>query len=156
MNLRMSQVFILFSVVTLIACAPITAPNASIPSADATVTPQSAAPVVEIVEIPAENLATVDTIEIRLLESAPVQVEVVARGYLADGCTELGETAVVLIDNEFQVTLPTERPADAMCTQALVPFEQIIPLDVTDAAPGDYTVVVNGVRGIFTLSSSGG
>jgi inhibitor of cysteine peptidase len=148
MNLRMPQVFILVSIVTLIACAPITAPNGSIPSADNTATPQSEAPVVEI---PAENLAMVDTVEVRLLESSPVQAEVVARGNLADGCTEIGDPAVLLSDNEFQVTLPTSRPADAMCTQALVPFEQIIPLDVTDAASGEYTVVVNGVTGTFTL-----
>ena len=30
-----------------------------------------------------------------------------------------------------------------MCTQALVPFEETVTLDISDAEPGDYTVIVN-------------
>ncbi len=134
------------------------APTDTTPVADATGTPQSEAPLEEpteaaVEEPTGENLAAVDSIEVRILESDPVQVEVVARGNLADGCTELDEPMVMRDGTQFGVMLTTQRPADAICTQALVPFEQVIALDVTDVEPGDYTVDVNGVIETFTLGS---
>jgi inhibitor of cysteine peptidase len=38
-----------------------------------------------------------------------------------------------------------------VCTQALVPFEETIPLDVEGLLAGEYTVNVNGVMATFTL-----
>lgn len=141
---------ILILVATLIGCAPLAAPSATVPNVESTATPQSEAPPAETA---GGKLAVVDTLEIRILESDPVQVEVVARGNLADGCTKIVDPTVTLDGNEFQIVLTTERPADAMCTQALVPFEQIIPLDVANAAPGEYTVDLNGVTYTFDLGS---
>jgi len=123
------------------------------PSTESTATPQREAP---LAETPTENLAAVGAIEIRIVESEPVQVEVIVRGYLADGCTQIAETSVTRDGNQFQVTLTTQRPADAICTQALVPFEEVISLDVEAASPGEYSVDVNGVTDIFVLSSTGG
>jgi inhibitor of cysteine peptidase len=96
--------------------------------------------------------ATVEQIDIRILESFPVQVHVGVRGYLADGCTEIDEMIQSREGNTFNVTITTTRPADAMCTMALVPFEQNIPLDVEGLPAGTYTVMVNGVSGTFELS----
>lgn len=145
-----AQLYLMLCLVaTLIACTPITAPSGSTPSGPTVgATTPSDAPAAEI---PGENLALVDTIEIRILKSDPVQVEVVARGNLPDGCTQLVDAEITLDGPAFHVTLPTQRPADAICTQALVPFEQVIPLDVADAAPGEYTVDVNGVTEAFEL-----
>jgi inhibitor of cysteine peptidase len=97
--------------------------------------------------------ATVEGIDILILESFPVQVRVVAQGFLADGCTTVGEINQELIDNTFMVTIGTERPADAVCTQALVPFEETIDLEVRGLPAGTYTVDVNGATGTFTLST---
>lgn len=96
--------------------------------------------------------ATVEEIEVQILESFPVQVQVVARGYLADGCTEIDEIIQEKQDNTFSVTITTIRPADAQCTQAIVPFEEVIPLDVLGLQAGTYTVTVNGVSGTFELA----
>ncbi|WP_135609619.1 protease inhibitor I42 family protein [Methanococcoides sp. AM1] len=98
--------------------------------------------------------AVVDEIEILMMESFPLQVSVVATGYLPDGCTIIdGENIDVTMDgNTFNVALKTKRPADAMCTQALVPFEVNIPLDVYGLEAGVYTVDVNGVTDTFEFT----
>lgn len=96
--------------------------------------------------------AIVENIEILILESFPVQIHVIAKGYLPDGCTEIGEITKVRDDNTFTVTIGTIRPADAMCTEAIVPYEEVIPLDVRDLKAGTYTVVVNSVSDSFELT----
>jgi inhibitor of cysteine peptidase len=96
--------------------------------------------------------AIVDEIDILILESFPVQVNVVARGNLPDGCTEIDEIIRELEEQTFNVTITTARPADAMCTEALVPFEETFSLDVYGLPAGVYTVDVNGVTGTFELA----
>ncbi|HXF62124.1 MAG TPA: hypothetical protein VNK95_10930 [Caldilineaceae bacterium] len=97
--------------------------------------------------------AMVDSIDVLTLESFPVQIHVHVVGNLPDGCTELQEPVVTQTGNTFTVDLPTIRPTDAMCTQALVPYEITVPLDVEGLAAGEYTVEVNGVTGSFTLET---
>ncbi len=98
------------------------------------------------------GLAMVDQIEILTLESFPVQIHVRVMGSLPDGCTSVGAVHNTLTEQTFRVEVQTTRPADRMCTQQIVPFEQTVPLDVAGLAAGTYTVDVNGVTGTFTLS----
>lgn len=98
-----------------------------------------------------EGEAAVGSIEILILESFPVQVHVVARGNLPDGCTQIDEVSTQQEGDAFYVTITTVRDADAMCTQATVPFEERIVLDVLGLKAGTYTVDVNGVTDTFTL-----
>ena len=95
--------------------------------------------------------AMVESIEIVFLESFPLQVNVIARGSLPDGCTTIYEVTQEREGDTFKVTITTIRPADLVCTQALVPFEEVVPLDVYGLEAGTYTVDVNGVTGTFTL-----
>lgn len=97
------------------------------------------------------GLAPVESIDIQILESFPVQVQVIARGNLPDGCTTIDEVLTERIDQLFRVTITTERPADAICTEALVPFDEVVQLDVLGLSAGEYQVDVNGVTGSFTL-----
>lgn len=98
--------------------------------------------------------ATVESIEILQLESFPVQVNVIAKGYLPDGCTTLGDAKQSYANNKFTIMLESKRPLDAeVCTQVVENFEKTIPLGgVTGLPKGTYTVEVNGVVGAFTLS----
>jgi|GEM_PF-2540541 len=95
--------------------------------------------------------AAVSEIEILLLESFPVQVHVVARGYLPNSCYKVGkiETARAL-DGDHDITIWTD-VRDSICAQALVPFEEVIALDVVGFPKGIYNVTVNGVKGSFEL-----
>ncbi|TGC07889.1 hypothetical protein [Methanolobus halotolerans] len=99
--------------------------------------------------------AGVEEVEVMVLESFPVQVRAVATGYHPDGCTEIDEdnTTIERDGNTFNVNLRTIRPRDAICTQALVPFEQTIDLDVYGLEKGIYTVNVNGVEETFELTA---
>jgi len=97
--------------------------------------------------------AIVDMVNIELLETFPVQARVVVSGNLPDGCTQIGATAIDYEETSgtFFIDLDTERPLDAVCTMALVPYSEFIPIDLTGLAEGTYTVNVNGVTSSFTL-----
>lgn len=97
--------------------------------------------------------APVDSIDILILESFPVQVRILVSGNLPDGCTEISHAEQTNLDNkQIMLAVFTKRPAAAVCTLALVPFEQSFPLDVYDFPAGDYTVAVNGVTATFNLA----
>ena len=95
--------------------------------------------------------ASVESIEIIMLESFPVQVSVTATGYLPDPCTEISGTEQTREGDTIYLKIVTSRPADVMCIQVLEPFEETYPLDVAGLPAGTYTVDVNGVTDTFTL-----
>jgi inhibitor of cysteine peptidase len=100
-----------------------------------------------------QGLAPVEEIQLQIMESFPVQVAVLVEGYLPDGCTEIDEINQAFNDetNTFSVEITTVRPADAVCTEAIVPFEKRVSLEVRGLAAGTYTVDVNGVTDTFTF-----
>ena len=100
--------------------------------------------------MPTIGLAPVEEIEIVILESFPVQVQVIARGNLPDPCTEIFEVLQERKENTFFVAIKTYRPS-GFCIQVLAPFEEIIPLEVYGLPAGTYTVDVNGVQDTFDL-----
>ncbi|MCB0175156.1 MAG: hypothetical protein KDJ97_31905, partial [Anaerolineae bacterium] len=87
--------------------------------------------------------AQVTSASVAILESFPVQVNVIVQGNFPDGCTTVDQASQRQQDNTFFVNLITARPADAMCTQQIVPFEEIVALDVGGLKAGEYQVVVN-------------
>jgi inhibitor of cysteine peptidase len=88
--------------------------------------------------------AQTDEIVIQQMQSSPVQVRVLVQGNLPDGCTQLDSAKVDRNENMFIITMQTRRPKGAMCTQALVPYEKIIPLDVSEVQARQINVSVNG------------
>ena len=100
--------------------------------------------------LPTIGLASVDEIEIIILESFPVQVQVIASGNLPDTCTEISEINQEREGNTFFVSIKTYHPPGP-CIQVLAPFEETIPLEVYGLPAGTYTVDVNGVQGTFDL-----
>jgi len=133
--------------VLLLGCTP---PSVDEPPVEPTAPTVDGGPVI--------GEANVESVEGIILESFPVQVSSTVRGYLPDGCTELGEPTIAWTAGEgdiagrFEVALPTTRPAGAACTTALEPFEVSIPLDVLNLPAGTYAVDVNGVTGSFELA----
>ena len=96
--------------------------------------------------------ADVQTLEIKILESSPAQVNAIARGQLPDaGCTTISEVKQTREGNVFTVKVITKFDPQAMCAQMLTPFEQVISLDVSSLLPGTYVVKVNGVESSFQL-----
>ncbi|HUF39669.1 MAG TPA: NBR1-Ig-like domain-containing protein, partial [Anaerolineales bacterium] len=96
--------------------------------------------------------AQIETLDVSILESFPVQVNAALTGYLGDSCTSLGETTIAMEGNTFTITVATTRPADAVCAQVVAPFEQTVSLDVFGLPAGDYTVVAGGQTATFNLA----
>jgi inhibitor of cysteine peptidase len=101
---------------------------------------------------PYQGQAVVETLEVVMLTSFPLQVHLHVSGYLGDPCTEIKEIQTQRHDYQFEVTISTERAAGADCIQVIEPFEQNIPLDVYGLPAGDYLVQVNGVEAEFSFS----
>ncbi|MFU8827581.1 MAG: hypothetical protein ACNA70_08850 [Brevefilum sp.] len=96
--------------------------------------------------------AVVESVQVLLMESFPLQARAVVSGYLSDGCLELVEIDVERQGMEFVLTLTTRRPAgDVMCTEALVPFEEAVTLDIEGLEAGTYTVIAQEQQAQFTL-----
>jgi hypothetical protein len=99
--------------------------------------------------------ANVESVDVLIMESYPVQVRAVVRGNLPDGCTEISHSTQRVEGATIRIALFTKRPADLMCTQALVPYEESIPVDIAGLADGHYTVEINGVRAALDLQGGG-
>jgi inhibitor of cysteine peptidase len=100
-----------------------------------------------------QEQAYIDQIQILLLESFPLQVNVIITGNLPDGCTSIvGSRAIKIDENVFEIHVYTERMIDALCTQALVPFEENVKLDVYGLDAGTYLVKVNDLSESFTFA----
>lgn len=99
---------------------------------------------------PTIGLASVDEIDILILESFPIQINVIVKGNLPDPCTEISEVLQEKEGNTFFITIKTYS-FSGFCIQVLAPFEEIIPLEVYGLPAGTYTVDVNGVQDTFDL-----
>ena len=106
-------------------------------------------------EPPVQTTLIVDAIEIQILKSLPVQVQVVVRGQLPDaGCTSIASIDQSLSGDLFTVTLTTTTDPLALCAYMLTPFEQVVPLNVDGLASGTYRVNVHGVEATFDLQTN--
>ena len=140
-KMQLSLIFILFAGLLLSACQPF--PPADMPPVE---------------EPPAEDEytygqdAVVENLEVMLLESFPLQANVIIAGYLPDGCTELVEINVERQGMEFVINLTTRRPTgNVACTMALEPFEKLVDLPIDGLEAGTYTVVAQDHQAQFIL-----
>ncbi len=97
-----------------------------------------------------EIQAPIDNMIITTGESFPVQKTLSLKGNLPNGCTYLNEPQVIRDGNTFYVNLTTYVDGE-VCTEALVPYERNIGLDVVGLPAGVYNVVVNGKQTTFEL-----
>lgn len=97
-----------------------------------------------------EVQAPIDNMIIVTGESFPVQKTLSLKGNLPNGCTYLNQPQVVVDGNSFYVSLTTYTDGD-VCTQALEPYERLIPLPVNGLPAGVYNLFVNGKQTTFEL-----
>ena len=97
--------------------------------------------------------AFIEEIEVKILESFPVQIHVAVVGYLPTPCYRLGPINKRYVDNRFEIAVNmTSPPAGTTCIAVLEPFETAIPLDVYGLLEGIYQVQVNDKSGSFVLN----
>ncbi|SFM52788.1 hypothetical protein [Nitrosomonas communis] len=98
--------------------------------------------------------AIIDAIEIKILESFPMQVHVLVSGFLPTPCYHLGPINKRYADNQFEIAVNmTPPPPDTGCITVLEPFAITIPLDVYGLPKGCYQIYVNDKSGSFELST---
>lgn len=100
------------------------------------------------------SLVSVDSLDILVMESFPLQISVAVSGHKSVPCVQLLTPAVSFKDNRFLVTLAESQlgPAES-CIAVIDPFETAVALDVIGLKAGTYGVTVNGVETEFTLQS---
>jgi inhibitor of cysteine peptidase len=97
--------------------------------------------------------ANVESVDVLIMESFPVQASVVVSGQHPDGCTQISNTEQEFLDEKtIGLTVYTITPANAECIEEVVPFEENFSLDVEGLPAGTYTVDVNGVTVTFELT----
>ena len=95
--------------------------------------------------------AFIDSIDIVLKESFPVQVELVLTGSLPTPCHQLRVVAAdPAADGKIEIEVYSVSDPEKMCIQVLEPFEAVFPLG--EYAEGNYTVSINDeLTGEFEL-----
>jgi inhibitor of cysteine peptidase len=142
---------VLVLAIALIGCG--TEPNSAATSAPAA-SPTSAPTAAPTIDPAANEIKPrpIDSVEVQIRESLPVQVAVLVTGALTDGCTEFHQMQQVRSGNTIEITITTIRPKDVPCTQELTIYTNTIALD-GEFSTGTYIVRVNGVEKTFTINT---
>jgi hypothetical protein len=128
-------------VLIISACAPLVSPSKPMPPK---LLPTNFPPIM--------GIAVVQSVDVQILESSPLQVNAIVRGQLPDGgCTTIASADQVRDGNTFRLTLTTTTDPLVLCAMALTPFEQVATLDVDNLPPAKYTVNANGIERSFEL-----
>ena len=98
------------------------------------------------------NAAPIDSVRIETTDTFPVGQIVVVSGNLPNGCTYLNTPTQLRDGNVFYLSLDTYIEGD-ICTEALVPYEERIELQVNNLPSGVYIVNINGREISFELES---
>jgi hypothetical protein len=94
--------------------------------------------------------AEVTGVEVEIRESLPVQVVAVIDGGLGNGCMSLGEITQFRDGNTITVEINANHSGAEACTMIYQTFSERVQLE-GEFAPGDYTLIVNGVEKEFAI-----
>lgn len=100
------------------------------------------------------ELAAVESIEIRQIDTFPVRVVVTVKGHLPDLCTIIDQISQNKVGGDFQIRIDSVRYDSETCTAQRIPFEEQVELDTLNLSPGFYVVDVNGLQGTFSLTEA--
>ncbi len=119
---------------------------------EATATPTEAAPTATPFTEPSVRLAGVESLEILPAGDDPTQMSVRLRGILSNGCTRIDDIVTEIEGNVITIAVLSAQdppPADQECTEEVIPFDETV--EITDLAPGSYTVRAHGLQGTVTI-----
>ncbi len=97
------------------------------------------------------NEASIEHIKITLLESFPIQVNVIVNGNLTDDCMIIDQITETRNGDKIIIKITTTKKINKVCSKIIRPFEEVIPLDVSGLLAGIYTVKVNTTTTTFEL-----
>lgn len=91
------------------------------------------------------KLAQVESVRAEVSPTQPPEAIVVISGLLHDGATRVHEVQQQRLADGFVLTVVTARPAGAVASLALIPFERTVTLSLQGMPKGPCRIVVNGV-----------
>ena len=100
-----------------------------------------------------EEPASIKDVQVVILETFPVQVNVIVNGEFPDACVENLIVKTQKAGSTYNINIIRRLRADAICAEVITPFSKTIQLDVTGLKAGAYVVSVNGVTKTFELQS---
>jgi hypothetical protein len=92
----------------------------------------------------------VETVEVRLIQTVPVQAAAHVVGVLGDACATLHSVRQARSGNEVTVTILRQRPLVAVCALIALLYDDSIRLDGVFPS-GSYVARVNGVERAFSV-----
>lgn len=100
-------------------------------------------------EQPAEGL-TIETLEIRVAESYPPQIQAVLSGYLPDGCSSVYSVEQVRSKSTINLNFGISR-RNGPCSQVIKLYKEVVVLDVEGLPMGEVWVQADGQWASFML-----
>ncbi len=97
-----------------------------------------------------EELAPVESMNIMMLESFPLQINVLINGYLPNPCYQITRIEKNQEGNTFYIKVFMKHNG-LICIQTIKPYEETVALDVYGLIAGTYQIDVNGVTDSFFL-----
>jgi len=95
--------------------------------------------------------APIHEVEVRFMESFPIQVGVFIKGGLRDGCTTFHDAAVSREGNTITIEVTVQKPKEMVCPAVYTYFEENLNLG-SDFTPGTtYTLNVNDYTTTFEM-----
>lgn len=88
-------------------------------------------------------------VQVRVMESFPVQAVAEVHGIIPDACYSVREPEVTRSANTFTITIIGERLRDRACAQVIRDYQRNLPLGALQ--PGDYVLHVNDVTTTFHI-----
>lgn len=101
---------------------------------------------------PLITTAEIDSLEILTVDQTAEQVQVKMRGVFPNTCTDLEEVNIEREGNTFNLTVQVIQDPDVVCAQEIVPFEEMVVLDIAGLEPGSYSVTANDRQVSFELA----
>jgi hypothetical protein len=92
----------------------------------------------------------VDSVDVLVGTGEPASVDAHVQGVIGDGCSTLHSTTQARSGSTVTISIMRERPADAICTQIALLYDDRIRLEGTFAR-GSYVLRVNGVERPFSV-----
>ena len=113
--------------------------------AAASAPPSSASPLSQPSDGSILKLAQVESVRAEVSLTNPPEAIVVISGLLHDGATRVHEVQQQRLADGFVLTVVTARPASAVASLALIPYERTISLSLQGMPKGPCKIVANGV-----------
>ena len=143
----MKSKFLAFFTLTLMlilsACSPAATPSSEQPT-----------PVIEATSVPSYQPVEVNQVKAEVGVGSPIPVQVTVTGTLPDTCAQIELVQQKQVGSNFGITISTIPSNAEGCMQDSLPFEIVIPLNITNLPAGFYSVEVNGSRADFEVDTA--